>query len=77
MKTRILIALIIAVLSLAIYPAMEQIADKERGYDSNCFGGEEILLFAGLGSASFVLMDGSSINEEEQDEENTESEGKE
>lgn len=61
MKTRLFISALIALLSLAIYPFMEQLANAERGYANridNIFGGEEMLLIFGLLVSLMIVVDG-------------------
>lgn len=57
MKKRIISALIIVAISLLLYPIMEHLADVERGYDSNVFGGEELLLILGLSISVLMIID--------------------
>lgn len=61
MKTRLFISALIALLSLAIYPFMEQLANAERGYANridNVFGGEEMLLIFGLLVSLMIVVEG-------------------
>lgn len=61
MKTRIFLSSLIALFSVAIYPAMERLANAERGYTDridNVFGGEEILLIFGLFVSMIIVVDG-------------------
>lgn len=61
MKSRLFIASLIVLLSVAIYPSMEKIANAERGMTGsidNVFGGEEILLIFGLFIALMIVVDG-------------------
>ena len=59
MKTRIFLSSLIALFSVAIYPAMERLANAERGYTDridNVFGGEEILLIFGLFVSMIIVV---------------------
>lgn len=58
MKIRILVAAIIAVVSCAVYPITEQLAEAERGINTQVFGGEEVLLILGILAAICVIVDG-------------------
>ncbi len=58
MKKRIFAAAIVAAVSAAVYPFMEQTATAERGYSA--IGGEEILLAFGIFLAIYILAGGFS-----------------
>jgi hypothetical protein len=58
MKKRIIAAVIVAIVSVAAYPFMEQAATAERGYTA--FGGEEMLLAFGISLALYILAGGFS-----------------
>ena len=61
MKTRLFISALIALLSVAIYPLTEQLANAERGYANridNVFGGEEMLLILGLFISVMIIVNG-------------------
>ncbi len=58
MKSRIIAATIIAIISCALYPKMEQLATAERGYSA--IGGEEALFVFGIFLAIYILIGGFS-----------------
>lgn len=63
MKKRIIAAVIVAIVSVAAYPFMEQAATAERGYTA--FGGEEMLLAFGISLALYILAGGFSRSKKE------------
>ncbi len=67
MKKRIIAAVIVAIVSVAAYPFMEQAATAERGYSA--FGGEEMLLAFGISLALYVLAGGFSRSKKKRSKE--------
>lgn len=61
MKTRLFISALITLLSVAVYPFTEQLANAERGCADcidNVFGGEEMLLIFGLFVSLLIVVEG-------------------
>jgi hypothetical protein len=70
LKKRIVIASVIAAVSVFVYPFMEHLAQIERGHSDPVFGGEEMLLIFGLFVSLFIILDGLQKRAEKQNSNN-------